>query len=112
MSVTAYEGPVLFRNPTGDLWPSAYAKLEVHTNKTAYLVLSSKADGPEVDRVKLEVTSSVFETTLGENTFEVITYAKIVHLSVATLDMYTAWKQHLKDCITSCSPFPTDAIYK
>jgi hypothetical protein len=93
----------------GDNWPEVKADLVV-AGDGRYVVMSSS--GKEVDRIHLEVTSSVFETTLGANTFEIVTTSKIVHLSTPAMDVTTTWIKYLRDSISKCDPYPSDDIFK
>jgi hypothetical protein len=98
------------RSPDGgENWPEVGTQL-VSTSEGRFVVMSNGS--AEVDRIHLESTSSVFETTLGANTFEVVTTNKIVHFSTPSMDVTTTWIKYLRDSITKCSPYPTDGIFK
>jgi hypothetical protein len=96
-------------NDGGDSWPEMLTQLIV-TENGRFVVMSS--GDSEVDRIMLEVTSSVFETTLGANTFEIVTTSKILHLSTPSVDLTTTWIKYLRDSISKCDPFPKDSIFK
>ena len=93
----------------GENWPEVKVELIVASDGR-YVVMSSS--GVEIDRIQLEVTSCVFETTLGANTFEIVTTSKIVHFSTPAVDVTTTWIKYLRDSISKCDPYPSDPIFK
>ena len=93
----------------GENWPEVKVELIVASDGR-YVVMSTS--GAEIDRIQLEVTSCVFETTLGANTFEIVTTSKIVHFSTPAVDVTTTWIKYLRDSISKCDPYPSDPIFK
>ena len=92
-----------------DDWPEMTAKLIV-SPEGKFVTFSQGLK--EVDRLELQVTSSVFETTLGTNTFEIVTTNKILHLSALSMELTTTWIQRLREVIAKCDPVPNDLIFK
>ena len=93
----------------GENWPEVKVELIVASDGRYVVMSASKG---EIDRIQLEVTSCVFETTLGANTFEIVTTSKIVHFSTPAVDVTTTWIKYLRDSISKCDPYPSDPIFK
>lgn len=71
-----------------------------------------KDGSSELQRIQLEATTNVFETVIGESTFEVVSSTNILHFSADTRLAATAWVQYLRSIVSSIDALSTSAIYK
>lgn len=71
-----------------------------------------KSGSSELQRVQLEATTNVFETVLGESTFEIVTSTDILHFSAASKQESVAWVKYVRSIVCTIDSHSVGAIYK
>lgn len=74
-------------------WRLVDAEVEM-SSAGSFVVISKR--GRELHRIRLDATTSIFETTLGESTFVIATSLTLLHLSAHTLNDSVAWIEGLR----------------
>jgi hypothetical protein len=102
------QGPLNMRPPKGgEVWP----QYMFYINDSEMIAVDQATNSIMAD-FKISPNCSVFETNLGENTFELVTAKKVLHVQSTSAEETSAWIEAIREAISGSYLDTNDPLFQ